>query len=110
MNRATIYDYLKTTELDHVSTKVGRSRYPVLRIPFKWDSSFLYINNVRIADFQALILFTNELVVRFMIGGNCQLNIPYRDIHYISIAEAEEIGYQELHEKRRIGQLGHRVD
>lgn len=99
MNRSTIYEFLrKETPLELRFRKIGKGNYPVLQVPYKWDSSFLYINSMRVTDFQAIMLFSNELVVRFMIGGDCQLNIPYKDIDYIRIYNDEDIGYQELYE------------
>ena len=102
MNRSLIYEFLREeTDLELRFTKIGKGSYPVLRIPFKWDQSYLLINNMRITDFQAIMLFSKELVVRFMIGGDCQINIPYKDIEYIEVREDMDIPYQSLYEGKK---------
>ena len=100
MNRSTIYEFLrKETDLDLRFTKIGKGNYPVLKAPFNWDMPFLIINKWRITDFQAVILFSNELVVRFSLCGDAQINIPYHEIEYIEVHDELEIGYQKLYHK-----------
>ena len=50
------------------------------------------------------MLFSSELVVRFMTYGDCQVNIPYKDIEYLEIYSDEdlEVGYQALHMGNKI--------
>ena len=96
-NRSTLYRFFNDTPLMLKHTKIGRGSYKVFHIPWDWDDSYLIINKWRITDFQAVILFTNELVVRFSIYSDMQINIPYKDIEYIAVSNDLDIGYQELH-------------
>ena len=105
MNRSTIYEFLrKDTDLELRFSKIGKGSYPVLRIPYKWDTSFLQINDIRITDFQAIMLFSKDLVVRFDIYNNYQINIPYTMIEYIEVTSDEymEVGYMALHNGNKI--------
>lgn len=103
MNRSTIFEYLRNdTELELKYTKIGKGAYPVLKVPLMWDGSYLLINSMRFSEFQAIILFSNELVVRFGIYDDMQVNIPYRDIEYIEVREDMDIGYLALHNGNKI--------
>lgn len=95
-NRSTLYDYLKNTDLELRFTEHNGRRYKVFRIPYKWDESYLMINDVRITNFEAIILYTNEIVIRFMMYGDCQINIPYKEIHYIEVSNDMDLGYHGL--------------
>lgn len=100
MNRSTIYEFLrKETDLELRFTKISNGNYPVLKAPLTWDSPFLIVNNWRITDFQAIVLFSNELVVRFSLCGDAQINIPYKNIEYIEVHDELDIGYQKLYHK-----------
>lgn len=102
MNRSTIFDFLKEdTELVLGYTDIGKGSYPVLRCPWDWDESYLLINGSRFTNFQAVILFSNELVVRFMMYGDCQVNIPYKDIEYLEVQHEMDIGYASLHQGKK---------
>lgn len=102
MNRSTIFEYLRNdTELEIRYTKIGKGSYPVLRIPYIWQESYLLINSIRITDFQSIILFSNELVVRFSIHDNWQINIPYKDIEYLEVRNDLDIGYSFLHQGKK---------
>lgn len=96
-NRSTLYYYFKDTELNMKMMKIGKGTYKVFQIPYDWDESYLLINDVRITDFQAVILFSNELVVRFSNYDNWQVNIPYRSIKTLSVTKDLNVGYQELY-------------
>lgn len=96
-NRSTLYHYLKDTGLEIHGTKKGRGNYRVFRIPYKWDESYLIINTTRITNFESLTLYSNELVVEFMMYGDCQINIPYKDIKYIEVAREMDVAYEGLH-------------
>ena len=96
-NRSTLYYYFKDTDLELRMLKIGKGTYKVFKVPFEWESSYLLINNVRITDFQSVILFTNELVVRFSTYEDMQINIPYKEIKYIAVSNDMDIGYRELH-------------
>ena len=102
MNRSTIYEFLRNdSKLEQRFIKIGNGSYPVLKVPDKWDTSFLLVNSMRIEDFQSIILFSNELVVRFMVYGDCQINIPYKDIEYLEVQEDMDIGYACLHQGKK---------
>ena len=102
MNRSTIFEFLRNdTDLELRYTKIGKGNYPVLRVPYDWEHSYLLINKVRITDFQAVILFSNELVVRFSVYDNWQINIPYREIDYFEVKEDMDIGYSYLHDGKK---------
>lgn len=96
-NRNTLYHFFKDNEFQLRFTKIGKGSYKVFIPPYDWDSSYLLINDVRITDFEAVILFTNELVVRFDTFTNRQINIPYRIIEKIGVTDEVALGYQELH-------------
>ena len=103
MNRSTIFEYLRNdTGLELRYSKIGKGQYPVLVAPYKWDTCYLLINGTRFTGIQSVMLFSNELVVRFMIYGDCQVNIPYRDIDYIEVREDMDIGYAGLHEGKKV--------
>ena len=99
MNRSTIYEYLrKDTDLNLKFLKLGNGNYPVLQVPYDWEMSFLLINNIRVTDFQAVILYSTDLVVRFSPYDDWQVNIPYKDIEYIEVREFLDIGYIGLYD------------
>lgn len=103
MNRSTIYEFLKDeTDLLLRFTHVGKGKYTIFIVPYAWNESYLLINGMRITDFQSIILFTNELVVRFWVNHDCQINIPYKDIEFIEVRENMNIGYKALHNGNRI--------
>ena len=103
MNRSTIFEFLrKDTELELRYWKIGKGNYPVLRVPWKWEHSYLLINGMRFTDFEAVVLFSNELVVRFDTYNEMQVNIPYKDIEYLEVKEHLDIGYIGLHEGNKI--------
>jgi len=103
MNRSTIWEYLRNdTDLEMKFTKIGSGSYPVMAVPLMWDESYLLINSMRFTEFQSIILFSNELVVRYCIYGDMQVNIPYRDIEYIEVREDMDIGYMALHKGKKI--------
>lgn len=102
MNRSTIYEYLRNdTELNLKFLKLGKGNYPVLQVPYKWEMSFLLINSIRITDFHSVILYSNELVIRFSPFDDWQVNIPYKDIDYIEVREFLDIGYLGLYEGKK---------
>ena len=96
-NRSTLYHYFKDTGLDMKMLKIGKGVYKVFQVPYDWEMGYLTINSMRITDFQAVILFTNELVVRFSTYEDVQINIPYKSIEYIKVEDGIHIGYQGLH-------------
>lgn len=99
-NRNTLYHYFTDAGLPMKSLKIGKGVYKVFQVPYDWDEVHMVINDIRFTDFQAIILFTNELVVRYgSIYDNCQVNIPYRSIERIKIYSELHIGYEELHLK-----------
>ena len=57
---------------------------------------------MRITEFQSIILFTNEIAVRFAVSDNAQINIKYKDIQSLEVRKDEEIGYMKLHNGERI--------
>jgi hypothetical protein len=77
---------------------IGKGSYPVFLPPYKWDTCYMLVNGWRFKDFQAVILFSNELVVRFDRYSDQQVNIPYRDIESFEVFEDIEIGYERLHQ------------
>jgi hypothetical protein len=84
MNRSTIYEFLQNeTELIYTSLNIGKGKYIVFMTPWAWENSYLLINNMRFTDFHSLILFSNELVVRFDKYLDQQVNIPYKDIEIL---------------------------
>ena len=103
MNRSTIYDFLiNESGLKITWTYINDRKYMVFPVPYEWDNSFLLINSVRITDFQSIILFSYEMVVRFSPYGDAQINIPYKDIEYLEIRREMDIGYMALHKGEKI--------
>ena len=106
VNRSTLYHYLQyDTDLVLRYMKKGRGTFKVFTVPEdedEWEKSYILINNWRITDFQALVLYTNELVVRFGRYDNCQVNIPYKDIEYIEVHEELDIGYTALYKGNKV--------
>lgn len=103
MNRSTIYEYLRNdTDLKIRTERFGRGQFPVLYIPYDWDYSFLHINTLRITNFREVILFSSELVVRFTNLDDWQINIPYKDIDYIAVANDEYYGYIGLQDGEKV--------
>ena len=102
MNRSTIYEFIrKETDLQYTTTVINNRKYMVFPCPYDWDESYLLINGSRITNFQAIILFTNELVVRFGITDDRQVNIPYKDIEYLEVRNDLDIGYSYLHQGKK---------
>lgn len=92
MNRSTVFHFLKEeTELELWSTKVGKWYYNVFSIPWKWETSYLFINNSRIRDFRDIVLFNKEMVIRFSNLTEEQINIPYKDIWYLDVEEEVDV-------------------
>lgn len=103
MNRSTIFEHLRNdTGMELRYTKIGTGSYPVMVVPLMWEGSFLLINSMTFTDFQSVILFSNELVVRFGIYDDMQVNIPYKDIEYFEVRENMHIGYLALHDGNKI--------
>lgn len=96
-NRSTLYEFFKETDLFFAYTEISGRKYKVFQIPWAWDKSYLIINNVRITHFQSVILFTNELVVRFSKYDDWQINIPYKSIKTIAVTEDLDLKYERLH-------------
>lgn len=96
-NRSTLYHFFKENGLIMKFLKHGKGTYKVFQIPYGWEQSFLMINEVRITDFESVILYTNELVVRFSKYDDWQINIPYKIIRTISVTDELDVGYQQLH-------------
>ena len=97
-NRSTLYEYFyKELGLPIRHMKIGKGTYKVFLCHEDWDIGYLLINDVRITDFQAVILFTNELVVRFDVHEDRQINIPYKVIDYIEAKGDLKIGYNGIH-------------
>ena len=103
MNRSTIFEFLrKDTDLELTYMKIGKGQYPVLRVPWKWDQPYLFINGWRIKCFQSVVLFSNELVVRFGIPSDEQINIPYKDIDYVEVCEDIDVRYIGLADNKKV--------
>jgi len=103
MNRQTIYEYLnKDTDLTFSFAHHGKGKYPIFIVPYKWETSFILINNMRVTDFQSIILYSNELVVRFWVKDDCQVNIPYKDIEYFEVRENINVAYMGLHDDKKV--------
>lgn len=103
MNRQIIYKYLsQDTDLVFQFTHIGKGKYMLFLVPYKWQSSFILLNNMRVTDFQSIILFSNELVIRFWVTDDAQINIPYKDIEYFEVREELNIGYIGLHNDEKI--------
>ena len=103
MNRSTIYEFLKEeTELLIRTVNIGNGKYLIAIVPWDWEEAYLYINNMRFSCFQSIILFSNELVVRFGVYDDYQVNIPYKDISSLEVRADEEVGYMKLHEGKRV--------
>lgn len=94
MNRSTIFEYLRNdTGLELRYKKIGRGSYPILVAPYKWDEPCILLNTMRITDFDAIVLFSNELAIRFFQYSNAQINIPYKEINYIEVCEDLDVRY-----------------
>lgn len=103
MNRSIIYEFFRNeSKLDARYIKIGKGNYPVFPVPYRWEHSYLLINGMRFTDFQAVILFSNELVVRFDKYLDQQVNIPYKDIEYIEVCEDLDVRYMALHKNKKI--------
>ena len=103
MNRSTIYEFFrKDSQLQPKQIKIGKGNYPVFAVPYRWEHSFLLINGSRFTDFHSLILFSNELVVRFDVYLDQQVNIPYKDIEYLEVREDMDIPYMALHKDKKL--------
>lgn len=96
-NRSTLYHFFKDNGFNMKSLKIGKGTYKVFQVPDDWEISYLMINEVRITDFHSVIIFTNELVVRFSLYDDCQINIPYSTIKYIEVKDSMYLGYHGLH-------------
>ena len=96
-NRSTLYHFFKDNNLMLKYMKIGKGSYKVFQVPYDWDHSYLLINDMKVTDFQAVILFTNELVIRFSKYDDWQINIPYKSIKTISVTKDLYVGYNELH-------------
>lgn len=103
MNRSITYEYLRNDAgLEVRYIKIGTGQYPVLVVPYTWDNSYLLINNMRFTDFQSIILFSHELVVRFYEYDDSQVNIPYGDIEYLEVREDLNLGFIGLHNDKKV--------
>lgn len=103
MNRQSIYQYFHDdTEFIFSFVHIGKGKYPIYIVPHKWQTSFLLINNIRITDFQSVILFSNEIAVRFWVNDDAQVNIKYKDIEYFEVREDLNIGYMGLHNDEKV--------
>lgn len=103
MNRSTIFDFLKNESgLYQSYWKISHSSYAVFKVPWEWDHSYLLVDGVRYSDFEILIIFSNELVIKFdsNINNNRQVNIPYRLINSIEVREHIDIGYVKLENEK----------
>ena len=96
-NRSTLYHYFKDCGMQLRFTYINDRQYKVFIPDYKWDDVYLTVNGIRFTDFQSLIIFTNELVVRFSMYDTSQVNIPYRLIESIQLDNDLDIGYEELH-------------
>lgn len=103
MNRSTIYEFIRDeTELLIRKINISGGNYLIAIVPYEWEKAFIYINSMRVTEFQSIILFSNELVVRFAVKDDAQINIPYKDIESFEIRKNEDIGYMKLHDGERI--------
>lgn len=103
MNRNSIYQYLqKDTDLRFSLAHIGKGKYPIFLVPFEWETSFLLIDDIRITDFQSVILFSNEIAVRFWVNDDAQVNIKYKDIDYFEVRENMNIGYIGLKDDKKL--------
>ena len=97
-NRNTLYHYFKDSGMLLRFTYINDRQYKVFIPEYKWENVYLTINgSIRFTDFQSIILFSNELVVRFNMYDTCQVNIPYRLIDTVQIDNELDIGYEEIH-------------
>ena len=96
-NRSTLYHFFKDNGFQMKSLKIGKGVYKVFQVPYDWEMAYLMINDVRITDFESVIIFTNELVVRFNQFEDWQINIPYATIQYIEVSNDLDLGYHGLH-------------
>lgn len=104
MNRSTIYDFLlEDSGLEKQHWKIHNGNFPIFMMPYQWDHGFLIINEtIRVSDFEIIILYSNELVVKFdKIENGRQINIKYRDIDSIEVREHIAIGYMKLENGER---------
>ncbi len=103
MNRSTIYDFLvKETDLKYTFTYINKRKYVVFPVPYDWDKPYLMINSARIKNFQSIILFTNELVVRFDTYDDWQINIPYKDIEYLEVIKDIDVRLLGLYKGKKV--------
>lgn len=103
MNRSTIYEFLRDeTGLNIRTIQISGRKYIIAIVPYEWESSFLYVNNMRFTKFQSIILFSNEMAVRFEVYEDYQVNIPYRNIDSLEVREDEEVGYMKLYEGKKV--------
>ena len=98
VNRSTLYEYLyKQVHMVLRYMKKGRGTYKVFTVPEDWERGYLLVNNWRITDFQAIVLYTNEIAVRFGQYNNAQVNIPYKDIDSLEVRENLDVGYERVY-------------
>lgn len=96
-NRSTLYHYFKDCGMQMRFTNINNRRYKVFIPDYKWEDTYLTINGFRFANFQSIIIFTNELVIRYNMSDNIQVNIPYKLIESIQLDNDLDIGYEEIH-------------
>lgn len=96
-NRSTLYHYFKDCGMQIRFTEINNRKYKVFIPDYKWENIYLTINGVRFTDFQSIIIFTNELVVRFSMYDSSQVNIPYKLIKTIQLDNELDLRYEELH-------------
>lgn len=100
MNRSVIFHFLNDeSPLLKRYAKVGMGNFPVFKVPEEWYQSYLLVNDIVCTDFQAVMLFSSELVVRFDRHSDCQVNIPYSSIKYLEVREYMNEEQKALHEK-----------
>lgn len=100
MNRSVIFHFLNDdSPLELRYAKVGNGSYPVFKVPDDWYHSILLLNDIVFIEFQAVMLFSSELVVRFDRFMDCQANIPYKSIKYLEVREYMNEEQKALHEK-----------
>ena len=105
MNRSTIYDFInKDTGLEQRYWKIANGNYPVFKMPYDWDHGYLFVNNIMFSDFEIIILFSSDMVVKFdtYTSNNRQVNIKYRDINSIEVRRDLDIGYLKLENGERV--------
>lgn len=99
-NRNTLYHYFKDCDMQMRFTKINNRSYKVFIPDYKWETVYLTVNGIRFTDFQSIILFTNELVIRYGLNNTSQVNIPYRLIEALQISNNEGITYEKIHLKK----------